>query len=406
MPGATPALTALTFAFALSQFFRSCLAVIAPELQHDLRLTPDEYGLMSSCFFLTFALAQLPVGVAFDRYGVGRPTTVLLAVGICAAVAFAFAGGQTAGMLAQAGLGIACAPVFMGLLHYASENLPGHRYARTVSHSNAVGMLGALCATAPLGWAAHAIGWRSAIALSALMMALACWGVWRFARDRGHSAARAESPGAMLMASLGLLRVRALWTLIPLCVAMASGTAFRNTWGGIYLADVFGLNAAGRGIALTLLTLACFASAFVLPLLLRRHTLQRTILGWVCVPTLAAFCLWADPGLQLWLDVALLSVLATAGMVHPLIMSHGRTMVPAALRGRALGVLNTFVFLGAALASWGFGWIAERSAALGHGASVAFGTIFLVSAVALVLSLVAYACSPVQTLNEPMKDSG
>ena len=73
------AVAALTGALALSQFFRSCLAVIAPELSHDLGLTPATFGVLSSSFFIAFAAAQLPVGLAFDRWGVGRPSTVLLA---------------------------------------------------------------------------------------------------------------------------------------------------------------------------------------------------------------------------------------------------------------------------------------------------------------------------------------
>ncbi|MDP9898948.1 MFS transporter [Variovorax ginsengisoli] len=388
------ALTALTFAFGLSQFFRSCLAVMAPELQLDLGLSSAQYGAMSSSFFLAFAFAQLPVGIAFDRYGVGRPTAALLAVGVLSAVAFSLARGPLGGVVAQVGLGIACAPVFMALLHYASENLDGHRYARTVSHSNAFGMLGALCATAPLGWLVHAVGWRAAMAASVPMMGLACWGVWRFARDKGHSAARAESPGTMVLVSLRLLRIAPLWTLIPLCVAMAAGTAFRNTWGGVYLSDVFGLDAGGRGLGLTVLTVACFCSAFVLPMLMRRSHLKSTIMGWVCVSVLAALALWAAPAAGLGVDLALLSLLCIAGMVHPLVMSHGRELVPAALRGRAMGVLNTFVFVGAALASWGFGWIAQRASLQGLGAAAAFGNIFATAALALVLGLLAYAWSP------------
>ncbi len=67
------ALSALTFAFGLSQFFRSCLAVIAPELQRDLALSAAGFGLLSSCFFLSFAFAQIPVGIAFDRWAWAGP---------------------------------------------------------------------------------------------------------------------------------------------------------------------------------------------------------------------------------------------------------------------------------------------------------------------------------------------
>lgn len=34
----------------------------------------------------------------------------------------------------------------------------------------------------------------------------------------------------MLRASLGLLAMPVMWTLIPMCLAMAAGTSFRNAW--------------------------------------------------------------------------------------------------------------------------------------------------------------------------------
>ena len=100
------------------------------------------------------------------------------------------------------------------------------------------------------------------------------------------------------------------------------------------------------------------------------------------------------PGVGLGIDLGLLSLLCVAGMVHPLVMSHGRQLVPPALRGRAMGVLNTFVFIGAALASWGFGWIAQQAGLQGLDAAAGFGRIFATAAVALVLGLLAYAWSP------------
>ncbi len=222
-------ITFLTFAFILSQFYRSCLAVIAPELQHDFQLSPAGYGALSSCFFLAFAVAQIPVGLAFDRFGVGRPTAWLLGVGAVSGIALAAAPNATVAMLAQMGLGLACAPVFMGLLHYASEQLSekrvhargqplqcaGHGW-RAVRHGPA-GLGLAAC-----GLAAGDGGYRQSC------MAAVCYGVWRVVRDEGHAEARNVPMGAMLTDSARLLGMGSLWLLIPMCVAMAAGTAFRT----------------------------------------------------------------------------------------------------------------------------------------------------------------------------------
>lgn len=391
---ATRGIALLTFAFILSQFYRSCLAVIAPELQHDFGLSPAGFGALSSCFFLSFAAAQIPVGIAFDRYGVGRPTAWLLGVGALSAIGFVMARNGAVAMLAQMGLGLACAPVFMGLLHYASEQLSERQYMRMVSRSNAMGMIGALCATAPLGWFSQHFGWRPALALSALSMVAACYGVWRYVRDTGHAQARQAPMGAMLAESAKLLTLWPLWTLIPICVAMAAGTGFRNAWSGPYLADVFGLQAGTRGVALTLLSLAGFLTAFLLPVLVRRSTLKTAIGGWACLSMTGGIVLtlWPDSGVMQ--GVGMMALLSTIGMLHPLVMAQGRALIPAPARGRGLGVLNTFVFLGSALTSWGFGLIANAGQLRNWPVAGTYSAIFLSAVVVIALSLVPYWFSP------------
>lgn len=389
------ALSALTFAFGLSQFFRSCLAVIAPELQRDLGLSAAGFGLLSSCFFLSFAVAQIPVGIAFDRYGVGRPTRWLMSVGVASSLLFVFAPNGPTAMLAQAGLGLACAPVFMGLMHYAGAQLPNAQYVAFVGRANATGMLGALCATLPLGWVAQHLGWRTGMALAGLCMLLACVAVWRSLHDEGDADARRETPMAMLGSSTALLLRPALWTLIPLCVAMAAGTSFRNAWGGPYLADLFALQTQGRGLALSAVTIACFGTALLLPRLVRRNGLRATVLGWTLLSLAGALVLvlWPGGGAML-AHLASMTLLVTIGMLHPLVMTHGRELLPPALRGRGLGVLNSFVFLGSALTAWAFGQIADTGQRTGWSLEWTWSAIFGCAGVLVLLGALPYAFSP------------
>lgn len=387
-------LAALTFALMLSQFFRSCLAVMAPEVQSELQLSPAGFGTLSSCYFLSFGIAQIPVGMAFDKYGVGAPTRVLLALGVVSAALFAFAPNGGTAMLAQVGLGLACAPVFMGLMHFAALALPPHRFAASVSRANAAGMLGALCATAPLGWAVHAFGWRMPVLVAGLLMAVACFFVATQVRDAGNAQARQEGTAAMLRASGRLLFVPALWTLIPLCMALAVGTTFRNSWGGPYLADVFGMPAGTRGLALALLSVAAICAAAVQPWFVQRYSVRTTVLAWALAALAAAAALALMPGAGLLLDLPLLALLGTIGVLHPLVMSHGRLLLAPEVIGRGLGLLNTFVFLGSAAAAWIFGLIADANLGAGGTPAAAFSRIFAFATAMVLVGIAAYMLSP------------
>lgn len=52
---------------AYSQFYRSSVGVIAPELARELALGPGDLGLVTGSFFVVFALLQIPMGVLLDR---------------------------------------------------------------------------------------------------------------------------------------------------------------------------------------------------------------------------------------------------------------------------------------------------------------------------------------------------
>src|SRR3981189_3929605 len=69
------------FAYFLSFIFRGVNAVIFPYLERDIGITAADLGLLTSAFFLFFALVQPLQGVALDRYGPRRVQTVLLVGG-------------------------------------------------------------------------------------------------------------------------------------------------------------------------------------------------------------------------------------------------------------------------------------------------------------------------------------
>lgn len=70
----------LCLVYTVSQFLRSSTGVIAPNLSADLGLRPEGLGILSGAFFLSFALAQIPVGILLDRYG--ARVTMIGSVGI------------------------------------------------------------------------------------------------------------------------------------------------------------------------------------------------------------------------------------------------------------------------------------------------------------------------------------
>jgi MFS family permease len=70
----------------LSQFFRSSITVLAPELIVELKLTSEALGMSNAIFFFALMAAQVPVGILFDRIGVRYTVGSLAMLGVAGAL--------------------------------------------------------------------------------------------------------------------------------------------------------------------------------------------------------------------------------------------------------------------------------------------------------------------------------
>ena len=66
--------------YYIAYLFRTINAVMAAPLATELGLGADDLGLLTSVYFLTFAAAQIPIGMLLDRYGPRRVQSVLLVI--------------------------------------------------------------------------------------------------------------------------------------------------------------------------------------------------------------------------------------------------------------------------------------------------------------------------------------
>lgn len=390
------AISALTGAYVLSQFYRSYVAVIATQLIDDLALSPQMFGLFAGALYFTFALAQLPLGLAFDRYGVRRPVLVCMTAGCLGALALPLTHSVPVAMAAHVGLGIGCAPLYMGLLNYVLKSGHGAQQVRTVTRASALGYLGAIAAGLPLAWGVSWTGWRVSLGVVALLMVAATVAVALSLHESAAPTAPVKEEGAHNDAATHtFVRAKvAFGGLVLASFALIAGGTFRMSWGGPYFADIFQLDVVQRGYVMTAASVLAMGWALSIPRVLRAVTVKTLVLCAFTVGAVAAVVLARWPADWAWLGVSLVCVLFCVGSVHPLVMSQARSVVAARSLGLWLGVLNSMVFLGVAVSNSVFGWIAEHAARQGVAGGAMYSRLFLFTALVMFIGWIGAALSP------------
>jgi predicted MFS family arabinose efflux permease len=379
--------------YYLSFLFRTVTAVIAPNLIADLNLTPSGLGLLSSVYFLSFALLQLPLGMLLDRYGPRRTNGTLLLLAVAGSLIFALAEDLPGLILGRALIGAGVAGCLMASFKAFALWLSAARLPSVNGYLLTFGALGAISATAPTEWLLAMIGWRGLFVGLAAATALAAAAVWWLVPEHEESPAHA-SLREQLAGLAQVLRDPLFWRVAPVTgISSGASLAVLGLWGGPWLHDVVGLERGEVASHLLIGATAMGAGYLSMGVLVERLARLGVKPLWVSGIGMTGFALAMAAlasGLvvdRVGLLLAVFGFLATSQTLNYALLSQhfGRQ-----LAGRANTALNLMVFVAAFVLQWGSGIIIGLwNAANGDGFALegyqsAFGTLALLQAIALI----------------------
>ncbi|TFW35826.1 MFS transporter [Massilia horti] len=368
--------------FALGHFLSSMLrnvnAVLAPSLVHSLALTPGELGLLTSAFFFSFALVQLPVGIALDRFGPRIVQLVLMLLGSVGVLMFARGQTFTHLLIARAVMGFGLGGCFMSAVKAISTWIAPKRLPSVHGYLIAIGGLGAATATMPVRLVLQYTDWRGLFAV--LGGLTACCGlliVLLVPLCKGNANAKAPT----LQSIVDVYRHPAFRTTVSL--VLVPHTVFfgiQGLWIGRWLADVARFPDSAVAYLLYLSMAAVIFGAIAVGMITewagRRGLLPLDVAGIgvaLFVLVQVALVVSYTPSLQL-LSVLFTLVGTITGIEYAIV---AQTM-PKELTGRAATCLNLLIFIGAFVVQAGFGqlvglWHPDR---FGHYPVLAYRVAF------------------------------
>jgi predicted MFS family arabinose efflux permease len=382
---------ALVLATGLSQFHRTALGVVGPELAAGLGAGPGLLGAANGAFFLALLLLQVPVGLALDRLGPRRTVAWLTVPAVLGGLGQAVAPDAAWFLAARFLLGVGMAASFMASVVLCSRWWSGPGLTTALSRIFALSQAGILLAGAPFAWVDEALGWRGAYAVSAALT-LACgvlW--WRWVADdppdRSASSHPAETLAQALRGQVTVWRTPGLLPVLSMhLVGYAVMTTVLAVWAGPWLADHYSLSPDARGAAVLGMGLLLSAGLFCIGPAERRLNTRKwlvvTLASAVSV-VLLVLALWPAP--PLWAGITLLSLVCVLSCYPVVVVAHGRSLFPDHLVGRGATTVNLAQTLGCAALPAITGWVVAVSPPA-QAWSLAYGTL----ALALLLGIAGY----------------
>ncbi len=377
--------------YFLSYLYRVINAVLAPDLASDLGVDPSGLGLLTAVYFITFAAAQLPLGILLDRFGPRRIEAGLLILAATGAFMFAKAGTLTGLVIGRGLIGFGVSACLMAAFKAFVIWFPKGQLPRINGFQMAAGGLGALAATSPVESALSVTDWRGVFTLLAIFTLLVAAVIFFMVPERSNP--YKDEPFAHQMREMGtILRSLHFWRIAP-WATLSQGTflAVHGLWAGPWLRDVAGYDRPAVAGTLLLLAVAMVFGFIVLGTAAERlsrrgiSTLAVGATGMGLFMAVMVVIVWghASGATMVWV---LFGFFGTSGILPYAALSQS---FPLNLSGRVNTTLNLLVFLAAFAAQWGIGaiigqWPATQTGGYAPaGYQAAFGTLLCIQSLTI-----------------------
>ncbi|MBS0446722.1 MAG: MFS transporter [Proteobacteria bacterium] len=385
-------LAALTTGFAMSQAYRTVAALMAPALQADFGASPQSLGLFAGAFHFAFGALQMFVGIGIDLHGIRRTVLAMFPLAIAGSAMAALAPHFAWLVVAQALIGVGCAPAFLVCTVFIARSYPPQRFAALSGLVLGVGGIGMLATGTPLAWLIAATSWRAGFGVLGAC-AVASWvAIWWCVTEPPRDApSERESLGQAMRRFAQLFALPHTAGIVALgFVGYAAFIALRGLWLGPLLIARYRWSLVDVGNVALVVSIVSMLGP---PLFGRLDPGPARRRRWLVIGTvaMAGLLVAMAAGLGAVADVGLSIVFGLLSGVLVLQYADVRAAYPASITGRALALFTMAMFLGVAAMQWFTGWVAERAPAYGVAPFVA--TLATMAAL-LAIGALAYVVLP------------
>ena len=366
-------------AYYLSFLFRTINATVAGSLTSEFGLSAGDLGLLTSVYYLTFAAAQIPIGILLDRYGPGRIQSAVMIAAAVGAALFAVSDNFWLLLIGRALIGLGVAASLTAGLKALVLWFPSERVPLLNGLTIMLGGLGAMTATLPAEFLLVSMGWRKLFELLAIVTAGCALIIYLVVPE--VPAAKPSVTGGPTPHGLKMVYADPrFWRLAPLsATCIGTAWALQGLWAAPWLSDVEGLDRSGLLWHLLIMAIALSLGGLLWGIAVdrarRRGIGPRPLLGLVATMFIAAqlalILRWPLPSYVPWI------ILAAVGAGTVLSYAILAEYFPKELAGRANAALNVFHIGGAFVVQYVTGLVVQLWAPMdGHYPEIAYQTAF------------------------------
>ncbi|ADC63785.1 MFS transporter [Allochromatium vinosum] len=360
----------LVLAYMTAFFHRMAPGVVSAELMAAFQTSGAALGSLAAMYYYIYTAMQIPAGVLADTLGPRVGVAIGCLVAGAGSVLFGLAETFEIASAGRLLVGLGVSVIFVGLMRSNTLWFSERVYGAISGLTLLLGNLGAILAAGPLALALQATSWRNVFVGIGLFSGLIALLSILFVRSRPEDAGlpsvqelegrQPHPPRARhwLLDLRGVLTTGAVWpSFFVMFGVTGSLLAFAGLWGVPLMRDSFGLDRTAASlyttVALSGFAIGCLAMGALSDRLGRR---KPVIVGASALSLLLWLALTLLPWGPGWSGLLLYGLLGLVAGGFVVGYAVAKEVVAPGVAGMSIALVNTGLFLGAAIMQPAFGW--------------------------------------------------
>lgn len=275
----------LCFSYMLMSVIKLSPSIVMPAYQTRFNLSASAVGLISSMFYLSYAVMQLCTGPICKKFGSFKVLSAGITVSVIGMLLFAFAFNPLCLFIGRFLQGLGLGPIFISLVFFMQGNYEGHTYVRLMGIAVMACSIGSALSGAPLNALVETVGISNVfLIISAFSCVLLLCSVVICFKYKDNRTEAEKSEHIHLGQQLkDCLKVIAGSTPIKCCIVLwtsynAVQIVYQGLWSAQWFRTVYPLYNSFAGLSSTIassgLIISCAISDFIVD---KKHSANHVL---------------------------------------------------------------------------------------------------------------------------------
>ncbi len=272
--------------YAYQYILRVMPNILLDDIMGKFHLDAATFGQFSGIYYIGYSLMHLPIGLWLDRFGPRKVMSGSILLSVLGLVPLLLSSHWCFPVFGRLLIGIGSSAAILGVFKVIRMSFSEARFARMLSFSATIGLIGAIYGGGPVGYLRQTLGYDAVIQLIAITgIGLAILTYWLIPNIK-------KAPATPVLSDVKevLFNKKVIATCLFAGLMVGPLEGFADVWGTAFLKQVYGLEGA---LAMSLPSLIFMGMCFGAPVLSLVAEKTKSYLGTIIGAAIAMAVLFS-----------------------------------------------------------------------------------------------------------------